>query len=746
VHSLNKVSIVTLVLLACAMPFGIRAALSLPIGSSGVHAWLPEGREERLRYEAFSKIFGSDQVLLVSWDGATLDDERVERFLKEIVKAVDSGPHLRAVVSPKEIVEKLEEAPLKLSRQEVHKRLRGFFLGSNELVSVLIIVNEEGVIDHKTSIELVRSAADQVPGLGRNQLRLVGTVYESFAIDEAAAACLSQLVLPSSLLGIGVCFVCLRSLRATILVMLLSMVGQLIAVSLVYYTGRQFSAVMIVLPTLTFMLTLSGAVHLVNYYLEALRRGERTSGLDAIKKGWWPCTLSSLTTMLGMGSLMTSELLPVREFGIFSAVALGLATIQLLLAFPALVDLLFLGQNRRHIESATMSKDTHHTSFFSGYLTWQSRHRNGIVVVSLVLLVLSTAGLSWLRSSTKFCDMFSPDHKTHQDMLWFEENIGPIASIEVILKYPNQPDADILDQVRQVATTVDELNANAIVGGTFSAASVLPPINEKRGARAVTIRSIQRQRIQANIQALKDQELVHESDDLRVWRISARVSAVSPMSYGEMTESVSRSALAASQKTDQPPLIEVTGLSPVMHETQMVVLSDLGYSFCSAFLLITPVMMLTVRSFFGGLLIMLPNVLPVTLAFGAMGWFGWSLDIAGILTASVALGIAVDDTLHFVCWYMRELGQGYQPVEAVRRTFQACARAMIHTSVISCCSMFPFLFASFTPTQQFAKLMIMMLVAALLGDLVLLPALLLSRLGRVIRAPKQEGVVLEPSH
>jgi hypothetical protein len=148
--------------------------------------------------------------------------------------------------------------------------------------------------------------------------------------------------------------------------------------------------------------------------------------------------------------------------------------------------------------------------------------------------------------------------------------------------------------------------------------------------------------------------------------------------------------------------------------------------------MITPIMMLSIRSILGGLLIMIPNVLPVTLAFGMMGWMDWSLDIAGILTASVALGIAVDDTLHFVCWYQRERQDGRSAKEAVRRTFDRCSSAMLHTTLISCGAMLPFLFADFMPTQQFSRLMITMLSLALIGDLVLLPALILSPLGRWI--------------
>lgn len=112
-----------------------------------------------------------------------------------------------------------------------------------------------------------------------------------------------------------------------------------------------------------------------------------------------------------------------------------------------------------------------------------------------------------------------------------------------------------------------------------------------------------------------------------------------------------------------------------------------------------------------------------------MAWLGFRLDIAGLLTASVAMGIAVNDTLHFVNWYARRLAAGDTRTEAIADTLSSCAGAMFHTMLISCCSMLPFLFADFLPTRQFAFLMIAMLSSAILGDLVLLPGMLLSPLG-----------------
>ncbi len=733
-------------MLLLLLPAALYAVLNLPIGSAGVHEWLPKGRVERERYEQFLKRFGSDQVLIVSWDDATLDDPRVSAFVNLVKNSINDQSLISAVASPVEIFQSLEQSRLGLNHEEAVRRLEGTFIGKSGFMPIILSVSNRGVIQHKKTIDFVNQLGDQVQGLGRNRLRLVGAVHESYAIDQAAEQNLSQLVLPSSILALIVSWFCVGSFRAVCVVMLLAGYGQLVAVSVVFYGGYQFSAVLIVLPTLIFMLTLSGAIHLVNYHLEAKRFDPEARGVQALKKGWWPCTLSSVTTMLGMASLITSDLAPVRQFGMLSALCLGIATVVLLLAFPATADLLFgLRIAKRRRESSSGPTDRADAtdkpgylaipaSFENRYLPWQRKYANRISTFSIFLLGVSFWGVIKLDSSTKFVDMFPASHKTHRDMVWYEQNIGPLATFEILLSFDRHDEADILDEVRLVDKLGQDLKQCEIVGASFSATSFLPKISQASGIRATTIRSAQRKNIEANLQHFETQGLLHQSVDRRTWRVSARVSAVSPLGFAEMIQIVQQRVQETAKQASQQVQLEFTGLTPVMHETQQAILSDLGYSFLSAYLLITPAMMLVVRSVLGGLLIMLPNVLPIAIAFGAMGLMGSSLDIAGILTASVALGIAVDDTLHFTCWYMDELKLGHSRTEAVTKSFHACASAMMHTTLISCCSMLPFLFAEFVPTHQFARLMVCILIAALAGDLILLPALLQSPAGKAIRA------------
>ncbi len=744
-QSLDRWSRWTVAVSVLLLPLLVYGALNLPVGSASVHQWLPEGKPEKQRYERFLQDFGSDQFLIASWENSNVDDPRLQLFSSALTSDQIGRERLVASVqTSQDVLNLLREPPLRLSQAEAESRLQGFLIGADKTAAVIVRFTDFGISRQNESMKCIFRSADAVSGLGRNSLRMAGTVYEAYAVDYAAEQSLKLLVLPSCLIGVGLAWICLRSIRAAIAVLIIAGFGQLLAISLVYFTGGQFSAVLIVLPTLVFMLTLSGAVHLMNYYRDVMQWHNDYLGSRAMVLGFKPSLLSSVTTSLGMASLAVSQLAPVREFGLYSAASLSLATVFLLLGFPAISDWWCRSIYKKtkrctEVETETLTDDVvshpvNISPFAARYVLWMSRNAIWVASVGLLLMAFSFYGLTYLKSSTKFEDMFPANSPTVRDMSFIERHIGPIASIEVLLRFSSNSNLEVLERMQWVDRVSQSIQRLPDVGAVMSAISYLPKLPETGSIRDVTKRSVMRAKLKEAIPALVNQGWVAEGPSGQVWRITAKVSALSDDDYGALTTHVSQAvkAVVTASEIPVPFQAEFTGLSPVMHETQMMLLKDFGASFTVAFLLITPVMMLIARGFWAGLLIMIPNVLPETLVFGGMAWLGFHLDIAGLLTASVAMGIAVNDTLHFMNWYARRLSLGDSRIDAIGDTMTSCAVAMFHTMLISCFSMLPFLFAEFIPTRQFACLMIAMLGSSILGDLVLLPALLLSPLGRCL--------------
>ena len=778
-----------------ALPVVLFYASGMRIGSASANSWLPEGWPERGRYERFLESFGSDQYLVASWEGCRVDDPRLAQF-KERLRTLDvsSDRLIESLETTADLIAMLTGPPLSLSESAAIARLKGAAIGADGTAALFVRFSQRGIAEQKKAIAMVREAADGVSGLGNEKLHMVGSVYEAHAIDVAAEHSMKMLVVPSGVLGVTLAWICLHSIRAAAAVLLVAGFGQVAAVAIVTAMGIEFSAILIVLPTLVFMLTLSAAVHFMNYYADVAHSHSDRLGAKALLLGLKPSVLATLTTSLGMIALATSQLAPIRSFGFYSALCLCVASGVLILTFPQLSDwfcrsayLARYGDKRHALDdmdlaaAATQGKDSSGVDLVAqgealrtesapeawavSYAAWMKRNAVWVTCGGLAFMLFSFYGLWHLKSSTSFKDMFPAGSPTLRSMEWFEGHLGPIASVEVILKFPRGLSEDLQQQALWVDRVAEHLREQPDVGGVMSATTFLPPIPRSGSILDVAARRLYRSGIVKNIDRLKDAGWVAQGDWETQWRLTAKISALSRLDYGELTDKISaavrevrqgsttgggggsQGSIATSSnggdsnavanvalaqgvgEAASPFEAEFTGLSPIMEETQSALLRDLGSSFISAFLLILPVMVVVGRGLRTGLLIMVPNVLPETVVFGGMAWLGYSIDIAGILTASVAMGIAVNDTLHFVNWYTRRLALGDTRQQAIADSFSNCAKAMVHTMLISCCSMLPFMLAQFNPTRQFAILMIAMMSTSILGDLVLLPALLLGPLG-----------------
>lgn len=187
-----------------------------------------------------------------------------------------------------------------------------------------------------------------------------------------------------------------------------------------------------------------------------------------------------------------------------------------------------------------------------------------------------------------------------------------------------------------------------------------------------------------------------------------------------------------------------TGMVPLVYKTQHELINGLTQSLMWAFVLIALVIIFLYRNFTLSMIAMLPNIFPVVVVFGFMGWRGILVDVGTMMTASVALGVAVDDTIHYLTWYTDGLDRGLTVKEAAMAAYRRCATAMTQSSLISGLGLFAFAFSTFVPTQRFGILMLTILFVASFGDLIFLPSLLTGPLGRYYARRRQRRIKRNP--
>jgi predicted RND superfamily exporter protein len=342
-----------------------------------------------------------------------------------------------------------------------------------------------------------------------------------------------------------------------------------------------------------------------------------------------------------------------------------------------------------------------------------------------------------IRTSIKLQDMFDPRSSLIANYRRIEADIGPLVPVEIVVRFRKASPSTLADRLRLVEQIRGEVDAIDKVGGMITAATFAPPLPAGSGARQAAERRIILWKLEKAKPRLEAMHYLAATGDEELWRISARVETFNDLDYGVFLDRL-RSVVdpligAADRKLGEEVGAIVTGGVPTIYVVQRRLLDDLRAGFGVAFLTIALVLSISLRSIRAGVVTMIPNVLPVFIVFGFMGWTDIVVDLGSMLTISTALGISVDNELHFFNWFRTALRAGHGRRRALLTAYRRCGRSMAQTAVICSLGMLVFTLSPFTPISRFGCLMSALIALAMIGDQVLLPALLVSPLGSFFR-------------
>ena len=288
-------------------------------------------------------------------------------------------------------------------------------------------------------------------GIDPDALKLGGPPVDNVAIDEEGTVTLYRLIGLSGLLGITLAWLCFRSFSVTLMVFFVGGLSAVSSLAIVWWTGASVDAILLSMPSLVYVLGLSGAVHIINYYQEAVANcGLEGAPERALAHGWGPTTFCAFTTALGLGSLCVSNLAPIQKFGFFSAISV-LATLLLLFAFlPAALEVFppkTARAGRRTADSTlTMGKvmDPFWT-WFGGFIV--RRHR-WVAAGCLLLSGLLAIGLPRLNTSIQLLKLFDAEAKIIRDYAWLETHLGKLVPMELVVRVPPELQRPSLEELQ----------------------------------------------------------------------------------------------------------------------------------------------------------------------------------------------------------------------------------------------------------------------------------------------------------
>ncbi len=741
----------------------IAAALELPQIrlQNKLETWLSKNDEQVRALRLKESYFPAEERILVSWSTSSLSDTRSNAFRDQLIQS----PYISKVRTAADVVQQMVH--WKVDEDEAVRRLTGVLIGPKEFVSedsaddganveprvsCALTLSAEGVNNPGESLDAIRAAAVQC-GIRAEELHIDGALVTSHAIDQEVLKATWNSVDPlrrppvfaiAALAGIVLAFVLLRSVRIGLMVTAGGWFTALVTTALIPAVGHTMNMVTIVMPTLLVVLTISGAIHVVNYWRHASASGAPNPIREAIRMGWWPCFLANATTAVGLLSLTISQLEPIRDFGTFSTIGTLMSYLVVIIGLPAMLRLSGVDPN------AQAKNDT--SRFWNRVASNISRHWKPIVLSSIALGLSTGFGLQWLKTEIKVGRYFPEDARLNQDSRFLEENIGGTSSFELLVHFGAEYDDSqfFLDRMALIREIEDTVRQHPDITGAISLADFQPVhVKPDPGVpRSVRMKYIVRSK--RTEEEIKTDELAASSEYLAVtndpdfvwsvgapldetWRITAQTRMIRDLDYAALSRDLAR--ILGDRTQNAPGLwFSVTGTVPVFYRAQTALLESLIRSLALAFALIAIALMLLLRSIGAGLLSSVVSIFPVAVVFGLMSWSGHILDIGTMLTGSVAIGISVDDMLHLTTWFRLAIRQGKSREESVIQALHHCGSAMTQTSLVIALSLLLLYPAELLLISRFGWVMAALLGVAWLSSVVLLPALLAGPLGRLIES------------
>lgn len=722
IRRLANLSIVMILLL---LPFVIHGAKQSVDGMRITpEQWVSASHPQRQLFESFRKEFEGNDVVYVAWEGCTVDDPRLSQLRNELLsqnKLLNTNGVIpfQSVMTGADAIDSMQKPPLRLSREESIARLKGFLVGPDGRTSCAIIVlTYEGNEHRRESIEHIKKISQTVSGIEPANLVFAGPPHDGVAIDDESIAGVNIFGALSILVAGLFCSVSLRSWKISGVILGIASLGQGIVLSGIYFAGITLDAILIVSPPLVFVLTVSAGIHFVNYFREQSNDLSTEDALRcALKEGLKPCWLATLTSAVGLCSLMVSDIGPISTFGIVSSMGLIVTIGLLMLCLP---DALL---------KWPLSRDLNQHSSQAGWLSWVSNvvpGNSGAILASfLLVLLIALSGVQNIRTSVDATSLFDKDSKIIRDYRWVESHIGASVPVEVVVRFQKPDTISIAERVNLVKQVQSEVQSVPGIESAMSALTFLPESVDLPEGSSPIRRAIVNKRLHAACDDLIGLNYLAENEQDQAWRISGRVFATQGLSYHEIGEQVQQRVSSLINRANVSGLeVQYTGMMPLIENVQVTVLDDLFRSLVTAFALIGLTILIVLRDARVTLLVTALNTLPVLLIFGAMGLLSLPIDIGTMMTAGIAMGIAVDDTIHFLHAYRRKLQSGVSCETSVRQTITSCGTAMLQTTTICASGMLVFAFSEFVPTRQFGIMMAFILGTAVICDLICLPALL----------------------
>ncbi len=493
--------------------------------------------------------------------------------------------------------------------------------------------------------------------------------------------------------------------------------------------GQPMTLVTQILPIFLLVVGVGDTIHvLALFYRQFDRSGDKRGAMVyAVGHSGLAVLMTSLTTAAGLLSFLSAEMAPIAHFGITGAFGVMVAFVYTVVLLPALVALIPMkprNYGKRAIKESRMDSVLRKIGRFSVH------HRNVVFLCSLILILFSVWGITKLRFSHNDLDAFSKSGDFYISTKMIDRELKGSVVMEVILDTGQEngiQEPEFLKKLDESEGIIREMTVGELfVGKTLSIVPILKETN-----RALNQNSDMAYRVPDERDLIAQELFLFESggaDDLQrvtdtrfsMARLTIKAPFADAWQYVELIEKVEKHLQLQFPDTT----FSITGLMMLFAQALKKLIVSLVDSYIIVFIVVTILMVILIGRWRIGLVSMLPNIFPVAVILGIMGWLGVPVDFFNIMLGSLVVGIAVDNTIHFFHNFRKYFEETGDSTLAVEKTFETTGRAMITTAIVLCAGFYIYLLSELNGLFIFGALTGSAILLALVADFLLAPALL----------------------
>ena len=674
---------------------------------------------ERAQAELVER-FGSEDILLVAWEAGDLTEPAEFAFLREVTRALQEVSGLEEIYSlasrtiqlplgPGGLLRPLDESDLRdvAARARTRSVLRAapVYVGTiySEALDVLAVagtVVPGPAEEREATLRLVREHVARLTSPGR-ELHVAGVTALAVDAGEYAVADLRRIGAAALVAAIAVLLVLCRSLRASLVAVIATGLPPLYALGCACALGLPMTALGAALFPVLAIVGITSSVHLLHAYAEEQARGEpaERAAWRAARRLAAPISLSLLTTGAAFLSLQATGVPAFHTGGAVVALGLACAVPVILVGLPAALCLI------RPPFPPTALRRTGRGLL--ALAIWSMRRRRALLAGAVLLCVTGLLLASRAPLRIDILQAFRPESRLARTYRFLDERLTATVPLDVVLRARRDAsDAEILEDLERFS---ERALREPGVRSAISAATLVRygrsilPVDIGPDAALLYLRT--------NLAPVLDR---FEHRGSRSYRVKLRIKEGSPPNVFDRVREAAR-ALSTGEA-------ELTGLFARAVDTTRRLRGDLLRGVLLMLLLVVGTVTLATRSWRLGLAALLPNLLAPAALFGGCTLLGIPLDVSAVAVGAVAVGLAVDDTLHVVFRIVEERRRGRAPAAAALRAQRCVGRALLLSTLGLVAGLGCLQFSAFLPTARFGLFGACAATIALAGDLLLIPA------------------------